>query len=66
MSKVFVRHCGFTATVKIVGDIKKAKFMSQDFVIDDQPEGGANSLNINRYAPLVLVYSYITISKLID
>ncbi|GKE33683.1 protein TSS, partial [Tanacetum coccineum] len=47
MSTVFVRHCGYTATVKIVGDIKKAKFMSQEIVIDDLPEGGANALNIN-------------------
>lgn len=48
MGTVFVRHCGFTATVKIVGDIKKSKFMSQDIAIDDQTEGGANALNINR------------------
>ncbi|GKC96792.1 protein TSS, partial [Tanacetum coccineum] len=47
MSTVFVRHCGYTATVKIVGDIKKVKFMSQEIVIDDLPEGGANALNIN-------------------
>nr|GEY21948.1 protein TSS [Tanacetum cinerariifolium] len=53
MSTVFVRHCGYTATVKIVGDIKKAKFMSQEIVIDDQPEGGANALNINSLRALL-------------
>ncbi|XP_071710062.1 protein REDUCED CHLOROPLAST COVERAGE 3 [Rutidosis leptorrhynchoides] len=53
MGTVFVRHCGYTATVKIVGDIKKAKFMSQDIVIDDQPEGGANSLNVNSLRALL-------------
>ncbi|GJX78920.1 hypothetical protein Tco_0327069 [Tanacetum coccineum] len=47
MSTVFVRHCVETTTVKIVGDIKKAKFMSQEIVIDDQPQGRANALNIN-------------------
>ncbi|KAI3786001.1 hypothetical protein L1987_45127 [Smallanthus sonchifolius] len=53
MSTVFVRHCGYTATIKIVGDIKKSKFMSQDIVIDDQPEGGANALNINSLRALL-------------
>nr|XP_043615358.1 protein TSS [Erigeron canadensis]XP_043615359.1 protein TSS [Erigeron canadensis] len=53
MGTVFLRHCGYTATVKIVGDIKKAKFMSQDIVIDDQPEGGANALNINSLRSLL-------------
>ncbi|PWA87704.1 tetratricopeptide repeat (TPR)-like superfamily protein [Artemisia annua] len=47
-STIFVRHCGYTSTVKIVGDINTAKFMSQEIVIDDEPEGGANALNINR------------------
>ncbi|KAI3759626.1 hypothetical protein L6452_07572 [Arctium lappa] len=53
LGTVFVRHCGYTATVKIVGDIKKAKFMSQDITIDDQPEGGANALNINSLRALL-------------
>ncbi|KAL4584573.1 hypothetical protein LXL04_009176 [Taraxacum kok-saghyz] len=53
LSTVFVRHCGYTATVKIVGDIKKSKFLSQDIAIDDQPEGGANSLNINSLRALL-------------
>ncbi|KAM0033371.1 putative clustered mitochondria protein [Helianthus debilis subsp. tardiflorus] len=53
MGTVFVRHCGYTATVKIVGDIKKSKFMSQDIVIDGQPEGGANALNINSLRALL-------------
>ncbi|CAI9280769.1 unnamed protein product [Lactuca saligna] len=53
LGTVFVRHCGYTATVKIVGDIKKAKFISQDISIDDQPEGGANSLNINSLRALL-------------
>lgn len=43
-----VRHCGYTAIVKVVGDVKRRKFMAQDIEIDDQPDGGANALNINR------------------
>lgn len=43
-----VRHCGYTAIVKVVGDVKRKKFMAQDIEIDDQPDGGANALNINR------------------
>ncbi|KAL8230404.1 hypothetical protein R6Q57_000182 [Mikania cordata] len=53
MGTVFVRYCGYSATVKIVGDIKKSKFLSQDIVIDDQPEGGANALNINSLRALL-------------
>ncbi|XP_058226689.1 protein REDUCED CHLOROPLAST COVERAGE 3 [Rhododendron vialii] len=44
---VVVRHCGYTAIVKVVGDVKRRKFMAQDIEIDDQPDGGANALNIN-------------------
>ncbi|XP_047340599.1 protein REDUCED CHLOROPLAST COVERAGE 3 [Impatiens glandulifera] len=44
---VFVSHCGYTATVKVVGDVSKEKSMARDFSIDDQPDGGANALNIN-------------------
>lgn len=53
MGVVVVRHCGYTATVKVVGDVKKQKNLRQDIEINDQPEGGANALNINRY-PLAL------------
>ena len=44
---VVVRHFGYTAIVKVVGDVKRRKFMDQDIEIDDQPDGGANALNIN-------------------
>ena len=49
MSTVIVRLCGYTATVKVVGNVKKKKFDAQDIEIDDQPDGGANALNINRF-----------------
>ncbi|KAJ4851671.1 hypothetical protein Tsubulata_014495 [Turnera subulata] len=43
---VTVRLCGYTATVKVVGDVKKRKYDAQDIEIHDQPDGGANSLNV--------------------
>lgn len=48
MSLVIVKHCGYTATVKVVGKVKMGRDENQDIVIDDQPDGGANALNINR------------------
>lgn len=48
MGIVIVRHCGYTAIVKVVGDVKKEKFEAQDIEIEDQQDGGANALNINR------------------
>ncbi|PSR89332.1 Protein TSS like [Actinidia chinensis var. chinensis] len=50
---VVVRHCGYTAIVKVVGDVKRRKFMEQDIEIDDQPDGGANALNINSLRVLL-------------
>lgn len=47
MGTVIVRHCGYTAIVS-VADVKKEKSGAQDIEIDDQPDGGANALNINR------------------
>ncbi|KAK3219289.1 hypothetical protein Dsin_013259 [Dipteronia sinensis] len=43
---VKVRHCGYTAIIKVVGKVKKGK-CAQDFEIEDQRDGGANVLNIN-------------------
>ncbi|XP_030970958.1 protein TSS [Quercus lobata] len=54
---VNVRHCGYTATVKVVGNVKKAKFHTQDIEIDDQPDGGANALNINSLRFLLHKFS---------
>lgn len=46
---LIVRYCGYTATVKVSGDIKKGSYSTQDIDIEDQPDGGANALNVNRY-----------------
>lgn len=48
-----VRHCGYTAVVKVSaeGDLE-GNPIPQDFDIEDQPEGGANALNVNRSVDL--------------
>lgn len=46
---VIVRHCGYTAIVNVSGDVKKGSNSTQDIDIEDQPDGGANALNVNRY-----------------
>ncbi|KAA8541942.1 hypothetical protein F0562_023094 [Nyssa sinensis] len=50
---VVVRHCGYTAIVKVVGDVKKGKYIARDIEIDDQPDGGANALNTNSLRVLL-------------
>ncbi|XP_068638770.1 protein REDUCED CHLOROPLAST COVERAGE 3-like isoform X2 [Aristolochia californica] len=44
---VVVRYCGYTAVVKVSGDIKKLDYPVKDFEIEDHPNGGANALNVN-------------------
>lgn len=44
-----VRHCGYTATVKVVAETNSnGTPISEDIDIEDQPDGGANALNVNR------------------
>lgn len=48
---VNVRYCGYIAVVKVEGkENKKVGSQSQSIELLDQPEGGANALNINRYS----------------
>ncbi|XP_024978945.1 protein TSS-like [Cynara cardunculus var. scolymus] len=45
---VVVRHCGYTAVVKVETEVKwDGKPILEDIDIEDQPEGGANALNVN-------------------
>ncbi|KAH9329773.1 hypothetical protein KI387_001881, partial [Taxus chinensis] len=45
---VILRHCGYTAVVKVFGDIDKGvESLYQEVDIEDQPEGGANALNVS-------------------
>ncbi|KAM6602307.1 hypothetical protein CsatA_021916 [Cannabis sativa] len=50
---VNVRHCGYSATVKAVGNVNKRRFEAQEIEVDDQPDGGANALNINSLRALL-------------
>lgn len=45
-----VRHCGYIATVKVQGkENDKVDNPLESMELPDQPDGGANALNINRY-----------------
>lgn len=48
-----VRHCGYTAMVNVVGEVKKGNGEARDILINDQSDGGANALNVNRYVSLL-------------
>ncbi|XP_065848937.1 protein REDUCED CHLOROPLAST COVERAGE 2 [Euphorbia lathyris] len=51
---VVVRHCGYTAVVKVSAEINWEGFpIPQDIEIEDQPEGGANALNVNSLRMLL-------------
>ncbi|PRQ37693.1 putative clustered mitochondria protein [Rosa chinensis] len=51
---VVVRHCGFTAVVKVLAEVNwVGKPVPQDIEIEDQPEGGANALNVNSLRMLL-------------
>ena len=44
-----VRHCGYTAVVKVSDEVNwEGNPIPQDIDIEDQPDGGANALNVNR------------------
>lgn len=44
---VIVRHQGFTALVSALGMPAEMESLPDDIAIEDQPEGGANALNVN-------------------
>ncbi|KAK1366883.1 Clu domain-containing protein [Heracleum sosnowskyi] len=51
---VVVRHCGYTAVVKVSAEVKwDGKPMPNDIDIEDQPDGGANALNVNSLRMLL-------------
>ena len=60
-----MRHRGFTVLVKASEDIDHqadAASLPADIDIEDQPDGGANALNVNRLSPLDHEYSRYDIS----
>ncbi|CAH9075729.1 unnamed protein product [Cuscuta epithymum] len=54
LGMVTVRHCGYTAIVKVAAGHAEERSLVQDIVIDEQPDGGANALNINSLRYLLL------------
>lgn len=53
---VVVRHCGYTAIVKVAADVNwGTNLIPLDIEIDDQAEGGANALNVNRSVELARI-----------
>ncbi|GLJ15752.1 hypothetical protein SUGI_0259240 [Cryptomeria japonica] len=51
---VIVKHCGYTAVVKVFGDVEKGvESLSREIDIEDQPEGGANALNVSSLRTLL-------------
>lgn len=61
LSVVVVRHCGYTAVVKVSAEVNwEGNPILQDIDIEDQPEGGANALNVNRSVNLSRArYSFV-------
>ncbi|EEF33979.1 protein REDUCED CHLOROPLAST COVERAGE 2 [Ricinus communis] len=51
---VVVRHCGYTAVVKVSAEVNwDGNPIPQDIDIEDQPEEGANALNVNSLRMLL-------------
>ncbi|XP_056863886.1 protein REDUCED CHLOROPLAST COVERAGE 2-like [Raphanus sativus] len=51
---VVVRHCGFTAIVKVAAEFNlDGGSLPQDIDIEDQSDGGANALNVNSLRTLL-------------
>ncbi|KAI9192725.1 hypothetical protein LWI28_027037 [Acer negundo] len=51
---VIIRHCGYVAVVKVSSEVNwEGNPIPQDINIEDQPEGGANALNVNSLRMLL-------------
>ncbi|CAA7408118.1 unnamed protein product [Spirodela intermedia] len=51
---VIIRYCGYTAVVKVPPEeISAGSSLLQEVNIDDQPDGGANALNVNSLRMLL-------------
>ncbi|KAJ1410318.1 Tetratricopeptide-like helical domain superfamily [Sesbania bispinosa] len=54
LGAVIIRHCGYTAVVKVSGETDwEGSPNSLEIDIEDQPEGGANALNVNSLRMLL-------------
>ncbi|WOL13883.1 protein TSS [Canna indica] len=52
---VVVRHCGYTAVVKVPVEagLQESTVTEQDIDIEEQPDGGSNSMNVNSLRMLL-------------
>lgn len=56
-----IRHCGYTAIVKVATEVNwGGNPIPQDIDIEDQPEGGENALNVNRYFHFSKIFEVLT------
>ncbi|XP_015955184.1 protein REDUCED CHLOROPLAST COVERAGE 2 [Arachis duranensis] len=54
LGAVIIRHCGYTAVVKVSAEMDwEGSPDSLEVSIEDQPEGGANALNVNSLRMLL-------------
>ncbi|KAK9697466.1 hypothetical protein RND81_08G039500 [Saponaria officinalis] len=54
LAVVVIRHCGYTAVVKVSTAVNwEGNRIPQDIEIEDQPDGGANALNVNSFRMLL-------------
>lgn len=49
LGQVFVRHRGYIVVAEAAGPVlEDGQNAPTDVIIDEQPDGGANALNVNR------------------
>ncbi|KAG6517701.1 hypothetical protein ZIOFF_021098 [Zingiber officinale] len=62
---VVVRHCGYTAVVRVPTDagLTESPLTEEEIHIEEQPEGGSNSLNVNSLRMLLPKSSSCGIQK---
>ncbi|KAL9224148.1 hypothetical protein vseg_000212 [Gypsophila vaccaria] len=54
LAVVVIRHCGYTGVVKVSTMVDwEGNPIPQDIEIEDQPDGGANALNVNSFRMLL-------------
>lgn len=56
------RYYGYVAVVKVDYGKKSNRPLSQNVDINDQPEGGANALNINRF--VIKAFGYLETTQI--
>lgn len=45
---VFIRHRGYIVLAEAAGPVESGDDVATDVDVDEQPDGGANALNVNR------------------